>query len=78
MPSTLKGVKSCTLPVLLAAGLSGARLRQLAQRPAVRLAAGVVVLAFGIMGLLRGAEIGGMGIARGWIDVFCISPAHGG
>ncbi|ADJ64688.1 sulfite exporter TauE/SafE family protein [Herbaspirillum seropedicae] len=67
-----------TLPVLLAAGLSGARLRQLAQRPAVRLAAGVVVLAFGIMGLLRGAEIGGMGIARGWIDVFCISPAHGG
>jgi len=67
-----------TLPVLLAAGLSGARLRQLAQRPAVRLAAGVVVLTFGIMGLLRGAEIGGMGIARGWIDVFCISPVHGG
>ncbi|WP_075259012.1 sulfite exporter TauE/SafE family protein [Herbaspirillum camelliae] len=67
-----------TLPMLLAAGLSGARLRQLAQRPAVRLAAGVVVLAFGIVGLLRGAEIGGMGIARGWIDVFCISPAHGG
>ncbi|WP_343653705.1 sulfite exporter TauE/SafE family protein [Herbaspirillum sp.] len=67
-----------TLPVLLAAGLSGARLRQLAARPALRRAAGVVVLAFGILGLLRAAEIGGMGIARGWIDVFCISPVHGG
>lgn len=66
-----------TLPVLLAAGLSGARLRQLASRPAVRRAAGVIVLAFGILGLLRAAEIGGMGIARGWIDVFCITPGHG-
>ncbi|MBG7622425.1 sulfite exporter TauE/SafE family protein [Herbaspirillum sp. AP02] len=67
-----------TLPVLLAAGLSGARLRQLAAQPAVRRAAGVIVLAFGILGLLRAAEIGGMGIARGWIDVFCITPNHGG
>ncbi len=66
-----------TLPVLLAAGLSGARLRQLASRPAVRRAAGVIVLAFGILGLLRAAEIGGMGIARGWIDAFCITPGHG-
>ncbi len=39
--------------------------------------AGVIVLAFGILGLLRAAEIGGMGIARGWIDVFCITPGHG-
>lgn len=67
-----------TLPVLLAAGLSGARLRQLAARPWVRRSAGVVVLAFGLLGLLRAAEIGGLGIARGWIDVFCVSPVHGG
>lgn len=66
-----------TLPVLLVAGLSGARLRQLAARPVVRRAAGVIVLAFGILGLLRAAEIGGLGIARGWIDVFCVSPVHG-
>ncbi|BEV16521.1 sulfite exporter TauE/SafE family protein [Herbaspirillum sp. DW155] len=67
-----------TLPVLLAAGLSVARLRQLAARPWVRRSAGVVVLAFGLLGLLRAAEIGGLGIARGWIDVFCVSPVHGG
>lgn len=67
-----------TLPVLLVAGLSGARLRQLAARPWVRRSAGVVVLAFGLLGLLRAAEIGGLGIARGWIDVFCVSPVHGG
>nr|WP_301297799.1 sulfite exporter TauE/SafE family protein [Herbaspirillum rubrisubalbicans] len=66
-----------TLPVLLVAGLSGARLRQLAARPVVRRVAGVIVLAFGILGLLRAAEIGGLGIARGWIDVFCVSPVHG-
>ncbi|KAF1041375.1 MAG: hypothetical protein GAK35_03338 [Herbaspirillum frisingense] len=66
-----------TLPVLLAAGLSGARLRQMASRPAWRRAAGIVVLVFGALGLLRATEIGGMGIARGWIDVFCVSPLHG-
>jgi sulfite exporter TauE/SafE len=67
-----------TLPVLLAAGISGARLRRMASRPAWRRAAGIVVLAFGVLGLLRAADIGGLGIARGWIDVFCASPAHGG
>lgn len=67
-----------TLPVLLAAGLSGARLRQLAARPLVRRGAGLLVLGFGVLGLLRVAELGGMGIAHGWLDVFCVSPAHGG
>ncbi|MBP1314346.1 sulfite exporter TauE/SafE family protein [Herbaspirillum sp. 1130] len=67
-----------TLPMLLVAGMSGARLRQLAARPWVRRSAGVIVLAFGLLGLLRAAEIGGLGIARGWIDVFCVSPVHGG
>ncbi|EIJ45527.1 hypothetical protein GWL_25550 [Herbaspirillum sp. GW103] len=67
-----------TLPVLLVAGMSGARLRQLVARAWVRRSAGVIVLAFGLLGLLRVAEIGGLGIARGWIDVFCVSPVHGG
>nr|WP_280868370.1 sulfite exporter TauE/SafE family protein [Herbaspirillum sp. LeCh32-8] len=66
-----------TLPMLMAAGLSGARMRRLAARPMWRRAAGIVVLAFGVLGLLRVAEVGGLGIARGWIDVFCVSPAHG-
>ncbi|WP_432239361.1 sulfite exporter TauE/SafE family protein [Herbaspirillum robiniae] len=67
-----------TLPVLLAAGLSGARLRELAARPAWRRVAGIVVLGFGILGVLRAAGFGGMGIAHGWIDVLCVTPAHGG
>ncbi|MFX5611384.1 sulfite exporter TauE/SafE family protein, partial [Acinetobacter baumannii] len=46
-----------TLPVLLVAGMSGARLRQLAARPWVQRSAGVIVLAFGLLGLLRAAEI---------------------
>lgn len=66
-----------TLPMLLAAGLSGARLRQLAARPGWRRAAGLVVLAFGVLGLLRAAGLGGMGIAHGWIDAFCVGPVHG-
>lgn len=53
-----------TLPNLLAAGLAAARLRALAARRSVRLAAGAVVLGFGILGL---AHAGGLaeGIRRG-------------
>jgi hypothetical protein len=44
-----------TLPVLLAAGMAGARLRTELQKPRVRMAGGLVVLAFGLLGLARGA-----------------------
>ncbi|MCA1323045.1 sulfite exporter TauE/SafE family protein [Herbaspirillum sp. alder98] len=66
-----------TLPMLVAAGLSGAGLRTLAAGPGWRRLAGLVVLGFGVLGLLRAAEFGSLGIARGWLDVLCITPAHG-
>ncbi|WP_050466043.1 sulfite exporter TauE/SafE family protein [Herbaspirillum chlorophenolicum] len=66
-----------TLPVLVAAGLSGERLRALAAHPSWRRGAGFVVLSFGVLGLLRVAGIGGFGIAQGWLDVLCVTP-HGG
>ncbi|WP_343584560.1 sulfite exporter TauE/SafE family protein [Herbaspirillum sp.] len=66
-----------TLPVLMAAGLSGERLRSLAAHPSWRRGAGLAVLAFGVLGLLRAAGIGGLGIAQGWLDVLCVTP-HGG
>lgn len=59
-----------TLPTLLALGLLGARLRQLMQRRAARIASGVVVLAFGLIGVLRAAG----GMAPGWLDALCLSP----
>ena len=58
-----------TLPMLLALGLAGARLRLALQRPAVRLAGGLLVLGFGVLGLLRAAG----GMAPGWLDVLCLT-----
>ena len=66
-----------TLPMLVAAGVSGARLRNRIAGAGWRRLAGLVVLAFGVLGLLRAAEFGSLGIARGWLDVLCITPAHG-
>lgn len=65
-----------TLPMLLAAGLSGAKLRQMAAQPAWRRVGGIVVLMFGVLGLLRAAEVGGFGIAHGLLDVLCIGTPH--
>jgi len=66
-----------TLPMLLAAGVSGARLRSVAAGAGWRRLAGLVVLAFGLLGLSRAAPFGALGVARGWLDVLCIAPAHG-
>ena len=60
-----------TLPMLLALGMAGARLRQALQRPAVRLAGGLLVLGFGVLGLLRAAG----GMAPGWLDALCLTGA---
>jgi len=46
-----------TLPNLLAAGLAAARLRAFAARRAVRLAAGGVVLGFGVVGLVNAGAV---------------------
>ena len=58
-----------TLPMMLGLGLIGARLRVWAQRRAVRIACGVLVLSFGVLGLIRAN-----GMSTGVMDVFCITP----
>lgn len=53
-----------TLPALLAAGLAALRLRRLTQRPLLRVAAGALVLGFGVVGLARAG-----GLAQSLRDV---------
>lgn len=47
-----------TVPNLMLAGVALARLRRFALKPAVRLATGGLVLAFGLVGLARAADLG--------------------
>lgn len=63
-----------TLPTLLAMGMAGAKLRGWMQRRPVRLASGLVVLAFGLLGLMRATN----GLPASWMDSFCITPAAAG
>jgi sulfite exporter TauE/SafE len=58
-----------TLPTLLAMGLLGAQLRVWMQRRPVRLLGGLVVLGFGLLGLIRAAN--GLPI---WLDAVCMTP----
>lgn len=60
-----------TLPLLLAMGTAGAQLRTLLQKPAVRAAAGLLVLGFGVLGMVRAAS----GAPAGWLDVLCLTVA---
>ena len=64
-----------TLPVLLTMGMAGTKLQAWTRQPRVRVAAGLLVLAFGLLGLVRVAN----GLSLGWIDALCLTPAaHGG
>jgi sulfite exporter TauE/SafE len=58
-----------TLPMLLALGAAGVRLRHALQRRAVRVAGGLLVLGFGAAGLARAAG----GIQGGWLDMLCLT-----
>jgi sulfite exporter TauE/SafE len=60
-----------TLPLLFSMGIAGTSLRPWLQRPVVRSIAGLIVLAFGLLGLVRL----GTGISHGWLDAVCITPA---
>jgi sulfite exporter TauE/SafE len=60
-----------TLPMLLSLGLAGARLRALLQRRQVRVASGAIVLAFGLLGLVRAAG----GMPASWVTAMCIAPS---
>jgi sulfite exporter TauE/SafE len=46
-----------TLPNLIALGYFADRIRPLLQRPGVRLAAGLMIVAFGLLGLARSNEL---------------------
>lgn len=57
-----------TLPMLVALGLLGARVRGLMARRAVRVACGLAIVAFGILGLMRAAG----GLPPGWMHELCL------
>jgi sulfite exporter TauE/SafE len=57
-----------TLPMLAAIGMAGLKLRTLFQLQGVRLACGLVILAFGLLGLSRMVH----GLPPGWVDVLCL------
>jgi uncharacterized protein len=59
-----------TLPTLFGLGLMGARLRAAARRRDLRVAAGLLIVGFGALGLLRAAH----GMSFGWLDTLCLAP----
>jgi sulfite exporter TauE/SafE len=59
-----------TLPLLFSIGLLGTRLQSILQRPVVRMLAGALVLAFGLLGVYRAVS----GVSHGWLDAVCITP----
>jgi sulfite exporter TauE/SafE len=60
-----------TLPMLLGMGMLGSRLHHLARSSRVRMASGLLVLAFGVLGLARAVH----GVPSSWLDTICITPA---
>lgn len=61
-----------TLPMLLGLGMLGTRLQQWTRSPRLRVAGGLLVLAFGVLGLVRAAD----GMKAGWLDSICVTPAQ--
>jgi sulfite exporter TauE/SafE len=59
-----------TLPMLTGLGLMGARVQQAMRKRHVRIACGLLVLAFGVIGLARAAG----GITPDWINMLCLTP----
>jgi sulfite exporter TauE/SafE len=59
-----------TLPMMMALGLAGARLRGWLRLRAVRLACGATVLGFGLLGLARAAG----GLPASWLSALCVAP----
>jgi sulfite exporter TauE/SafE len=62
-----------TLPMLLALGAAGARLRIFLAQRAVRVASGLVVLGFGVLGIVRAAG----GLPQSWLHTLCLTPGVG-
>lgn len=60
-----------TLPALLAMGLFGAQLQRVLHHRHVRLASGMIVLLFGLLGLYRAAH----GMTPAWLEAICVTPS---
>ena len=58
-----------TLPMLVTLGLMGAGVRARLQQRTVRLACGLLVLGFGVLGLVRASH----GASLGWLDALCLT-----
>ena len=63
-----------TLPMLTGLGLLGARVRLAMQQPKVRLACGLLVLAFGALGIARAAGAMAGAVTPAWMDILCLTP----
>ena len=63
-----------TLPMLLGLMTLGSGLHKLLRLQRVRLAAGLVVMVFGLIGLARSVE----GMMPAWLEQICTAPLHGG
>lgn len=59
-----------TLPVLLTMGMLGSRLQLWTRKRSLRVASGLIVLLFGLLGLLRASS----GLSLGWLDAICLTP----
>jgi sulfite exporter TauE/SafE len=66
-----------TAPLLFATGLLGMQLRRFLQQRAVRLACGLLVMTFGVLGVLRlgGVALPGLPALHGWGELLCIGGA---
>jgi len=62
-----------TLPMMLALGLAGVRLRAWLRLAPVRIACGLLVLGFGLAGLARAAG----GLPPSWLQALCLHPGTG-
>ena len=62
-----------TLPMLTGLGLLGARLQRAMQQRRVRIACGLLVLGFGVIGLARAAGATG-NLVPEWMDMLCLTP----
>jgi hypothetical protein len=58
-----------TLPMLVTLGLMGAGVRTRLQQRNVRIACGLLVLGFGVLGLVRASH----GASLGWLDALCLT-----
>jgi uncharacterized protein len=60
-----------TLPVLLTAGMFGSQVQAWSRQRRVRIVAGMIVLGFGVLGLVRATH----GLSLGGLESLCITPA---